>query len=666
MKVSLEWLKDFVSPLPPANRAGEILTMGGLPVEHIEQVGPDTVLDVEVTSNRSDCLSVQGVARELAALGNLKFEPAPVASIHPTTFSPEIQVEIKDKDLCPHYTARLIQGVKVAPSPEWLQRRLIALGQRPINNIVDITNYVLFELGQPLHAFDLNEIRGKKIVVRRAAAQEKMTTLDGVERTLDNSMLVIADTERALVVAGVMGGESSGVTDSTTDILLESARFDPMATRRTSRALQLASDSSYRFERGLDPTLAKRASDRAAQLMVEIAGGKLVSAIVEDGSEGYSPTQLTLRLSSLERLLGVKWPIEKCVDALARLGFNPKSSKDSIDVTVPSHRLDVRIEADLIEEVARVIGYEHIPTTQTVQVILQPRDERLASIDLIRKTLQASGYFEAMTFSFVSDQLANDFTPADAVLHQVDPRSRRADNRLRPSVLPGLLESIRLNENNGTSAAKLYEIASTFWIDSSGKSRERRALGLAGDKGFASMRGAIELLMRTLDAQRAVTIKPTSRAGFGSGACGEIFWGESSIGFIGTTSRSIAEKLGLRGLPAIAELFVDDLVAGTQHVPQLRPLPKFPAIRRDLSLLLTEQTRFEQIQSLVHELKLAHLESLEHVTTYRGKPLERGQKSVTIQLCFRSPSGTLTSESVDASVTQVIDAAKKLGAMIRS
>lgn len=665
MKVSLEWLSEFVSPVPPANRAGEILTMGGLPVENIEQVGPDTVVDVEVTSNRSDCLSVRGVARELAALGNLKFDARDVLPIDSSGAS-EIQVEIKDKDLCPHYTARLIKGVKVKPSPDWLQRRLTALGQRPINNIVDITNYVLFETGQPLHAFDLNQIRGRKIIVRRANPGEKITTLDGVERTLDNSMCVIADTERSLVIAGVMGGEASGVTDSTVDVLLESARFDPVSTRRTSRAIQLSSDSSRRFERGLDPTLAKRASDRAAKLIVEMAGGSIVGPIVEDGAENYSPNKVNLRLAWLERLLGVKWPMEQCVDALARLGFDPKASVDSIDVIVPSHRLDVKIETDLIEEIARVVGYEHIPTSDRVEVQLQPRDERLASINLIRTTLQASGYFEAMTFSFVSDLLADDFRPRDATLHQVDPRSRRADNRLRASILPGLLESIRLNENNGTSHARLYEIASTYWIDSSGRSRERRAVALAGDESYASIRGAVELLLRTLDAGGELRIVPSSRAGFGEGACGEIVWGDASIGFIGMTARTIAEKIGLRGLPGIAELYLDELVSRTQHVPQLRSLPRFPSIRRDLSLLLLESTRFEQIEKLVQDLKLQHLESLEHVTTYRGKPLERGQKSVTIQLCFRSPSATLTSSEVDASVNQLIDAAQKIGATIRA
>ncbi len=674
MKVSCDWLSEFISPLPPAARMGDALTMGGLPVEHIDEVVheslpgvSDTVLDVEVTSNRVDCLSVMGVAREIAGLMKLDFHATSKSKSIRIGSTPGVSVRIDAAELCPHYTARTIAGIRVGPSPEWMQRRLRALGQRPINNVVDITNYVLFEMGQPLHAFDARQVRGSSIIVRRASAGEMLTTLDGVERKLDPSMLVIADAERPQVVAGIMGGMDSGVSEATTDLILESARFDMLSVRRTSRALGLASDSSYRFERGLDPTLVERASDRAAELLVELAGAREVGPMVAAGASGYTPASVKMRLARLQSLLGVDWPMDRCVSALLRLGFDVHPAQDVVRVSVPSHRLDVRIEADVIEEVARVVGYEHIPTRDEVPIRLQERDERRVAIDLIRRTLQAAGHFEALTLSFVSDALADAFTPVEAKsLHQVDPRTRRADNRLRPSVIPGLLESIRLNESNGTTDAKLYEIASTFWIASDGSSCERRTVALVGSDDYSNLRGTIETLLGTLDAQRAVKIVPAKRSGFSAVACGEIFWGDESIGFAGRVDRKAAEQIGLRGTPATAELWLDALVAGTRHVPQQTQLPRFPAIERDVSLVLPESIRFSEIELLVQELKLPNLEQLGHTATFRGKSVGSGQKSVTISLRFRSDQTTLTGESVDAHVKSIIGAAQaKLGATLR-
>src|SRR5437762_1251495 len=307
MKISLEWLRDSLPHPPDAQTAADALTHGGLPVETIDRYGEDTVIDVEVTSNRGDCLSHVGVGRELSALLNREFRQAqPGAPEAGTAASSVTSVQIEATDLCPHYTARVIRNVRIRPSPAWMARRLESVGVRPINNVVDVTNYVMFEMGQPLHAFDFDRLEGRRIVVRRARKGEKLVSIDGRERELTTDMLVIADAARPVALAGAMGGRDSEVSDGTTNILLESARFDPLSVRRTARALAMKSDSSYRFERGIDPTLAERASLRAAQLILQTAGGELLGGMVAAGASGYQPKRLTVRLARLRELLGTE------------------------------------------------------------------------------------------------------------------------------------------------------------------------------------------------------------------------------------------------------------------------------------------------------------------------------------------------------------------------
>lgn len=667
MNVPLRWLREFVPDAPDAHAVGEALTLGGLPVEHINKAPDgDDVLDVEVTSNRSDCLSIVGVAREVAALLNLRFvapEIAPVAS----EGTPPVQVAIEAPEACAYYSARVIRGIKVAPSPKWLVDRLDAVGVRAINNVVDVTNYVLFELGQPLHAFDLAKLNGNRVVARLAREGETLVTLDHVERKLNGHTLVIADADKPAALAGVMGGESSGVVDATGDILLESARFDPLVVRKAARGLALSSDSSYRFERGLDPTLARRASDRAVQLILQLAGGRVDGGLAEAGQPPAAPRALSLHRGALRRILGVDFPVEQVTATLGRLGFHPTIRDSAYDVTIPSHRLDVSTERDLIEEVARVIGYDKIPTRDEVAVRLTQREPARVATDLIRDQLHAGGYFEAMTFSFVSDALADAFQHADAkTLHRVESATRRTDARLRPSILPNLLESLRHNEHNGVPDAHLYETASVFWLDAAGKSVERRAVAMVGGDDFRALRGVVENVLRRLDPSREITVVPATRAGFGARACGEVRWGNETVGFVGVVDRAVAERVGLRGMPAMAELWLEPLIAGMRPVPTLVPLPKYPAVRRDLSLLVNETVRFAEIESVVRELKLDALEAVEFVTTYRGKPLEKGQKSVTIALAFRRPDGTLTSGEVDERVAAVTaSAGARLGATLR-
>ncbi len=689
MKISLEWLSNYLPGPLDALAFGEALTHGGLPVEVIENIGDDTVMDVEVTSNRGDCLSHLGVAKELSALLDRPFKDVtaqPAEAGRPAMGS--IAVAIDAKELCPHYVARVIKGVKIGPSPAWMVRRLEAVGLRSINNVVDITNYVMFELGQPLHAFDLDKVGGGKIIVRTAREGEKLTSLDGHERKLTAGMLVIADASKPIALAGVMGGQDSEVSAGTVNVLLEAARFEPLSIRKTARALVMKSDSSYRFERSIDPTLPERASLRAAELILQLAGGELLGGSVvaggpaaspgtpgEGGGEGSAslielvckPKKLSLRLSKLKSVLGVEIPKADAINALKRDHLSPVDAGEKIDVTVPSNRLDINIEVDLVEEVARVLGYDRIPIRDEISIRVTPPDPRLAAMEVVRSTLVAAGFFESWTASFVTDALATDFLPAVAKgLPRVDPIVRKADGQLRPSILPGLLEAVRRNENIGTSGARLFETGGAFWLDSTGKVAQVSRVAMVGTTDLRELRGSVEVLLAKLDAHRPVTIVPQPQPGFDPGASGRIEWGGKPIGSIGKIDRKAADKLSLRDIPAAAELDLSKLIAGAQLVPQQSPLPRFPSVRRDLSLVVADSVRYEAIDSIVREVKPQHLEDVEYVTTYRGKPLEKGAKSVTITLVFRSPTGTLTSEQVEGAVQSVVSAAKtKVNATLR-
>jgi phenylalanyl-tRNA synthetase beta chain len=547
-------------------------------------------------------------------------------------------------------------------------KRLEAIGLRSINNVVDVTNYVMFELGQPLHAFDLDKLAGRRIVVREAKHDESIVSIDGHARKLTPGMLVIADEKRPVALAGVMGGRDSEVSEATTTVLLESARFDPLTVRRTARALAMKSDSSYRFERGIDPTLVDLASRRAVHLIVETAGGEPLAGVAEAGRADVKPRQITLRLDRLIKLLGVAIPADEAFAALQRVDLNPVRDDGTIIVSVPTWRADLNIEADIIEEVARIVGYDRIPVREQIQIELTPPSPEAHTLESIRATLVAAGFFEAVTFTFVSDALAGDFLSAgDASLPRADANVRKADARLRPSIVPGLLEAVRRNEANGTAGAKLFEAGATFGVDASGKIHERRRVGLVGDADLRGVRGAVEVLLEKLDATRGMKVVPEDRSGFAKGASGRIEWGGKPIGHIGRIDKAVAEKLSLREIPAAAEMELPPLIAGTQHVPQLKLLPRFPSVRRDLTLDLPDATAFAAVDALIRGLSPEFLEDVEYVTTYRGKQVEKGKKSVTTTLVFRSPTATLTSDQVESAVQRVVAEAKsRLNATLRA
>lgn len=667
MKIALDWIADYLdAPLDPA-AAEQALTNAGLPLESNEPVGSTHVLDVEVTSNRSDCLSHIGLARELSALLGRTFR-LPDATVRAA--GPDVStltaVAVEDPAGCPYYSARLIQGVKVGPSPDWLVRRLESIGLRAVNNIVDVTNYVLMELGQPLHAFDFDTLTGKRIVVRRAKPGEKIVSIDGKTNTLDPAMLVIADERNPVAVAGVMGGKDTEVTDRTTNVLLESARFDPVTIRAQARALALMSDSSYRFERGIDPQMAELASRRAAALIQQLAGGTIAQGVIAVGSAAPRHPQVTLRLSRLKAVLGYDIPADRVLTILTALGFAPARDGDLVRCTVPSHRLDVEREIDLVEEAARVYGYAHIPTLDRVIHSVQPEPPEEKAGRLIRNTLVASGFSETITVTFVDEAEAKLFLPAaEGAPIRVSDAVRRASNVLRPSLLPSLLAVRRTNQNVGIPDARLFEHAEAFWQNGDASAKpptQYRFLALVGNS-VGEVRAALDIVIASLTPSARIEARPKNIPWFAPGVSAELYLVNGSkefyIGALGQFSPDVQKQYDLRNTVAGAEVLWDALVEAFQPVRRAKPLPRFPGVQRDLSVVVDEAVRWADIHQAIAAANLPFLEETNFVTTFRSKQIGSDKKSLTLTLAFRDPAATLRSEQVDAQVKTAMDLLKE-------
>jgi len=676
MKIALDWIAEYLSPPPTAADAqvfADALMNAGLPVESIVDAagvkGPTKVLDVEVTSNRTDCFCHVGLARELAALtcGIFKL-PAVTVQETATPAASATSVEIQDLAGCPYYSARIIRNVKVGPSPEWLQKRLESVGLRPVNNVVDVTNFVLMELGQPLHAFDFDALAEKRIVVRRAAAGEKLLAIDGREYPLEPSMLVIADAHKPAAIAGVMGGKESEVTEKTTTILLESARFEPLTIRTTSRALGLKSDSSYRFERGIDPAMAEMASRRAAQLILQVAGGELLQGAVSAGSAAGKSLQISMRCKRYEQIVGIPIASDRAIAILTALGFSPwldeglqsSTDDDVLHTRVPSHRLDVEREIDLIEEIARVNGYQHVPTLDRVTHAVTPESNREKAMKAIRAVMVEAGFSEAVTVSFIAEAEGAAFAQAAGGTTIHPQHGGWKADMLRPSLLPSLLAARRTNQYAGLSDAHLFETASTFLQLGDPKAqppRERRMLSaVAGDVG--SLTALVRLLADRLGPKAQAWVEPKDFAYFVREAAGEVKLttggGTAAIGAAGLITPDLQKRYDLRHAVAGMELDLEALIAAFEPVRRAAAVPRFPGVTRDLSIVVDESVRWADVHAALAGAKFANAEAINFVTTFRNAQIGAGKKSLTLTILFRDPARTLTSEEVDSQVQAAI------------
>jgi len=685
MKSSLDWLNAYLDRPAAADEAANALASVGFPDDGIQTIthadgSTDTQLDIEVTSNRGDCLCHLGLARELAAATGRQLHP-PDDDLPTRGDSEPVEartaVTNDAPDLCPVYTARVITGVKIGPSPDWLARRLEAVGLRPVNNVVDITNFVLLELGQPLHAFDLGKLDGRRIVVRRATPGEKFIAIDGSKHALRDDMLVIADASRPQAVAGVMGGADSQVGDQTTDLLLESAAFDPLSVRRTSRALKLASDSSYRFERGVDPRAVERASRRAAAMIVELAGGTPAPGVIRVGVDEPTPRELSLRADRCNKLLGVELAAEQQAVYLERLGLQPRIEGGQIRVSIPTFRLDLQREVDLIEEVARHHGFDRVPMHEKIAIVTHRKQDRIAAHERLYAALIAHGYHETITPTFLPPDDAQAFAPPGTQTLAVDPDRRSADPALRPSLLPSLLYCRKLNQDRGNDGVKLFEVAQVF-ARRDGQMRERTCLAMlsdADDAGSAlrELRGAFEEAVGSLGGSaarqrlRVEPIETEADTGARHYAAAKVMLDGRPIGRFGLLGAAEQKRFGLQTPVALLEVESEAVLALYPPAVTTVSLPRFPAIERDLSVIVAEPVRWAQIEAVIDQVQPPLLESVRFITTYRGKPIEKGHKSVSLRMVFRDPQQTLRHDQVDPQVAAVVEAlSEQCGAALRA
>ncbi len=673
MKACLDWLNSYLDAPVTTDEADRLLGAQGFPIENRQQVGDDTMLDVEVTSNRPDCLSHVGLARELAAGTGCKLQ-LPNCEL-PTAGQQRVEkitsVVNEDARFCPVYTGRVISGVKVGPSPDWLVRRLESIGLRSVNNVVDVTNFVLLELGQPLHAFDLSRLAGQRIVVRHAGDGEVFAAIDGSRHELRSTMLVIADADRPVAVAGVMGGIDSEVGAETTDILLESAIFDPLSVRRTSRTLKLASDSSFRFERGVDPLGVDLASRRAARLIIELAGGELADGVIRTGADEPAPHLVTMRVERCRKLLGIDIEPRRVVELLAALDLSPRHDESAATVTctIATHRLDLHREVDLIEEVGRLHGLDNIPVRQRIEIVVHPVQPVIAARQALGRVLTAHGYHETITFSFLSPKIGRPFLSEGDEAVLIDDERRKAEPMLRPSLLPSLLACRKTNQDVGNAQVALYETGSA-WVLRDAQIIERPLLVMLLDASdppdaLRTMRGTIEELFDRLVGADGLELAAAGGSWFRDGL--EIRCDGEPIGYIGVADRRVQELFDLQLPVVLGEVDLDKLLDRYPPTRSVTALSRLPGVERDLSVIVDEPVTWQTIENHVRATEPALMEQLCFITTYRGKPVPAGRKSVSFRMLFRDPTKTLRHGEVDVQVNAVVDRlTKQVGAEVRT
>ncbi len=680
MIVSWNWLKQYVNLDMPLEELERRLMMAGFNHESTEHVGEDIAIDLEITSNRPDCLGHLGIAREIGVL----WDQTPTwPAAQPTESAASVEtltkVSVESPEMCPRYTARVIQGAKVGPSPAWMREHLQTVGVASINNIVDITNYVLLECGQPLHAFDLAKLRGPRIVVRAARAEETLEAINHKSYRLDPAMCVIADAERPVAIAGVMGGAETEVSERTRDLLIESAEFDPLSVRNTARKLGLHSDSSYRFERGIDPEGVDWASRRCGELILELAGGELADGMIDVAVDRPARPSLTLRFSQLKRILGIEIPGQEAARILRALGNEiRKESGESVEVVPPSWRRDLTREIDLVEEVGRIHGYDQIPEDVSVPMVPSTRSDEDRVLEQVRHVLTASGFDEVMTVSAVSEKVSACCSPwtENPALVARTPVLRGAD-RLRRTLLPSLLGVCRENESLSNSDLEFFEIAKIYLPRPGELPEENWVIALAsnqatGEAGFRYVRGVLETLLQSLQATEAPRSEPyTEKAPFSPGLGATLFLADEKWGFLGEVDQATRDQFDLRGSPILAEVRLSTLLKVANLVPQAVAFSSYPPVHRDINLVMREEVKFEELYQTAISAAGNLLESLDLADderpVYRDSKIGTDKKSLLLRACFRAMDRTLTSEEVDESVDQMVAACREaFGAELRA
>lgn len=652
-------------------------TKVGVDIKDVLNLG-NAVIDFEITSNRPDCLSMIGMAREASVTFN---RPLSIPEIHvkenDQNVNDFIDVEIKAKDLCRRYAVRVVRNVKIEESPDWMKERLKDAGVRPINNIVDITNYVMLEYGQPLHAFDYDKISGKKIIVRRAKDGENLKTLDGKDRELDNSMLVIADPKKPLVVAGVMGGEDSEVTEKSRNILFETANFNGTSVRLTSKKLGFRTEASSRFEKGIDPNIALDALNRAAELVVELKAGEVVSGVVDNYDNELTPWIVDISPDRINRFLGTNIPTDKMVSILESLKIDvADKDKDVMKAVIPTFRADIELEEDIAEEIARIYGYNNIESTRIRGEALEGGLNREQKIeDIARDILTGSGLYETITYSIVSpDDFDKINIPKNSALRNtitiLNPLGRDL-SIMRTTLIPSMLEVIARNYSKKIESAGFFELGRVYWplddkISKLPEEKNMLVIGMYGDCDFYDIKGCIELLLQSLGIRKYEFKRESDNATFHPGKAAKLEVKRKNIGIVGEIHPDIIERFDIPKHVYICELDFDEIVSLSELDKHFKPLPKYPSIERDMALLVDRNVMVSEIEDIIREKGGNLIESIKLFDVYEGKQIPEGKKSIAYSIIYRSDCRTLKDDEVNKVHDSIIKSVESnLGAQLR-
>jgi phenylalanyl-tRNA synthetase beta chain len=697
MKVVYEWLKEFVEIAVSPEELASRLAASGTNIAGVENGKNGAVLDAEVTSNRPDCLGHLGMAREVSAIFKrpLKFTAAKLASAAAQNSAP-VQVKIETPELCGRFTARLIRGVKIQPSPPWLKDRLDACGVSSINNVVDVSNYVMLELGHPLHAFDYDKIRDQRIVVRKSRAGEKTRTLDGVERTLDANIAVVCDGDgsRVVGIGGIMGGAETEISFATSNVLIECAWFNPLAVRRAARNLRLHTEASTRFGRGADPEMAEVASRRCAELILQVAGGKLADPAVDEYPVKFAARKLRVTRTEWLRVMGADVADKEIEAILGALGFAPvrvdehRGTAGSLlaawECTQPSWRADVEREIDLIEEIARLHGLDKFPPRLPAARSGAARLPHFEAEHRLRERLRGLGYREILTIPHVAEERDELFRPAGiAAARLSNPLSEEA-GVLRSTGMVSMVGALEWNLNHSQRDARLFEIAHHYrlngdkavetpvlTIGATGDARQQGLYEARREFSFADLKGDLDAVGELAGGFSWHTGAPAGAFDWlHAGQRGHISSGKEELGAAGLLARRVAERLKIRQDVFVGELRLGPFYCayyGLENSRKYEPLPRFPAVERDFSLLLPEGAHFSEVTKAIQSLGIAEVGSIEAVDLFRGKNVPAGKYSLLVRVKFQSHVGTLTETQISEYSGQIVAAlAGQVGAQLRA
>lgn len=634
----------------------------------------DALIEFEITSNRPDCRCILGIAREAAVtLGkNTKY---PKVEVKESDEEIKFKINIENQDLCRRYSARMVRDVKIEPSPYWMQRKLIEAGVRPINNIVDITNFVMLELGQPMHAFDLKQVSTGKIVVRNAEDGEKFVTLDDTERELDKDMLVITNGERSLALAGVMGGANSEVTEGTTEILFESANFKAENVRATSKKLGLRTESSSRFEKGINQDLANLAVDRAAQLVELLGAGRVLKGVVDEYPTKHEPKSITVNVDRINRLIGVEIPASEMIAILESLEFKCElNSSNEIIAKVPSFRLDMEQEADFVEEIARIYGYDKIPTLELEgNPTIGMKTDKQKFSDTVKDSLVALGSDEILTYSFVSPRGIDKINePKDSAKHNfvkiLNPLGEET-SVMRTTLIPNMLDVVATNVSHRVEELSVFELGHIFEAAVVEPNQlDRLCIGMYGKgKDFFTLKGMVETVFEKIGFAGYEIEPENNNTTFHPGRCAKIVYNNKNIGTLGELHPDVIENYNLGQRVYVAEIDVDSVFANSDETALYKPLPKYPSTSRDIALVVKDNIYVKQIDDIISANGRGLIEDFKLFDVYTGDQIEKGYKSIAYSITYRSKDRTLTDEDVAKVHDKILsELSEKLDANLRS